>query len=214
MRSPSPVWHRPAVQARSRATLDRILAAAAAVLEEKGFHELTIPDVTARAGCAVGTFYRRFPDKQALLEKLFETFERDAAEELAGVAGAMADPTVSLRRVVYLTVRGLVDFYRARGGLIRALQIGSETEPSFEERASRVQAALSELFERALRMRRRAFAARDPRGAADFAVWMMLGVLNQQLAFAPMRVALSDTRLVAHLERAVLGYLGSKEGSS
>ncbi len=56
----------------------KILTAARAVFAERGF-AATLDDIAARAGVGVGTVYRRYPDKDALIDALFE-------ERLAGVA--------------------------------------------------------------------------------------------------------------------------------
>src|SRR5688572_1885607 len=65
---------RPPQQSRSQATLDRILDAAETVLEEKSFSEATLAEIMDRAGVTVGAFYRRFPDKDALLHLLDNRF--------------------------------------------------------------------------------------------------------------------------------------------
>jgi len=49
----------------------RILAAAGALFAEAGLH-VTLDAVAERAGVGVGTVYRRFPDKEALIDALFE----------------------------------------------------------------------------------------------------------------------------------------------
>ena len=54
-------------QARSRATVEAIVEAAAQVLERKGPEGLTTNGVAERAGVSIGTLYQYFPDKQALL---------------------------------------------------------------------------------------------------------------------------------------------------
>jgi AcrR family transcriptional regulator len=48
----------------------RILAAAADVLSERGL-DATLDEVARAAGVGVGTVYRRFPDKESLIEELF-----------------------------------------------------------------------------------------------------------------------------------------------
>ena len=54
-------------QLRSRQTLDRLLDAAEAVIREEGISELTVAKVVKRGQSSVGAFYRRFPDREALL---------------------------------------------------------------------------------------------------------------------------------------------------
>src|SRR6202012_2784997 len=72
----------------------RILKAAAEVFTEQGL-EATLDDVARRAGVGVGTVYRRFPDKAALADALFE--ERiDVLVELATEAYGADDPWAGL----------------------------------------------------------------------------------------------------------------------
>lgn len=58
-------------QARSRQSELRLLEATLALVEEGGLAACSIPDVAKRAGVAVGTIYRRFRDKNDLLERSF-----------------------------------------------------------------------------------------------------------------------------------------------
>jgi AcrR family transcriptional regulator len=60
---------------------ERVLKAAAEVFAERGL-EATLNDVAHRAGLGVGTVYRRFPNKEALVESLFE----DQVEGLIALA--------------------------------------------------------------------------------------------------------------------------------
>jgi AcrR family transcriptional regulator len=50
---------------------ERILAAARELFAERGI-DATLDDVADRAGVGVGTVYRRYPNKDALLDELFE----------------------------------------------------------------------------------------------------------------------------------------------
>jgi AcrR family transcriptional regulator len=68
----------------------RILAAAAQVFTERGL-DATLDEVARAAGVGVGTVYRRFPDKEALVAALF----RERIDNLVTVAEdacAAADP--------------------------------------------------------------------------------------------------------------------------
>ena len=84
---------------------ERILAAAEEVFATRGL-EATLDDIAAHAGLGVGTVYRRFPNRDALVEALF-------LERLDGVAALAAqvldepDSWVALRRLLE-TVGGVV----------------------------------------------------------------------------------------------------------
>ncbi len=58
------------VQARSTARLAQLLDAAAAIVDEIGYERLTTAMVADRAGASIGTVYRYFPDRIALLQAL------------------------------------------------------------------------------------------------------------------------------------------------
>jgi AcrR family transcriptional regulator len=58
------------VQARSTARLAALLDAAAAVVDEIGFERMTTAMVADRAGASIGTVYRYFPDRIAVLQAL------------------------------------------------------------------------------------------------------------------------------------------------
>jgi AcrR family transcriptional regulator len=58
------------VQARSTARLAALLDAAAQVVSEIGYERLTTAMVAERAGASIGTVYRYFPDRIAVLQSL------------------------------------------------------------------------------------------------------------------------------------------------
>lgn len=62
-------------QVRSRKVLN---AAMLALLEEKSFDQITIREISARAGTGYATFFRHYPTKEALLADV-------ASEEIAGL---------------------------------------------------------------------------------------------------------------------------------
>jgi len=77
---------------------ERILVAARELFAERGV-DATLDDVAARAGVGVGTVYRRYPHKDALLDELFE----EAIDELATFAEAsLAEPDAWQALVAFL----------------------------------------------------------------------------------------------------------------
>jgi len=90
---------------RSRTAQASILAAARALLEERGLPGLTVEGIAARAGVGKPTIYRHWPNAQAVAMDAFleatETGEVEAGRglalpalrrQLAGIAAAFASP--------------------------------------------------------------------------------------------------------------------------
>lgn len=71
------------VQARSRATWDSLLEAAARVLSELGYAGLTTNHVAARAGVGIGSLYEYFPDKETIVAELARATLADMEREIA-----------------------------------------------------------------------------------------------------------------------------------
>ena len=68
--NPATLRNRP-TQQRARRRVDEIRAAARAILGEVGRDRFTTDLVAARAGCSIGTIYRYFEDRVALLDDLY-----------------------------------------------------------------------------------------------------------------------------------------------
>lgn len=198
-------------QERSRRTLDRLLAAAEEVLEEKRFEAATIEEICRRAGYTVGAFYSRFSDKDALLRALEERLRQRMEEEL----GPLLDPEDAwegtredhLRRV--LTALSAV--YRDRRGSVRALLLRSGSDPELRERLSAFNRRLAEQAERVA-------DPSDPDEATAHRVGQFFAVTALRSAilfpeFAPVDQGLEDEALCAELARAWDGYLRSGPAS-
>ncbi|MET7362112.1 TetR/AcrR family transcriptional regulator [Streptomyces sp. NPDC005562] len=81
-------------QARSAATLARVLRAAEEIASSAGLEEMTITGVAERAGVSVGTIYRRFEDKEQLVNALTERM-LDRREEYVAEQLRTAEPSLS-----------------------------------------------------------------------------------------------------------------------
>lgn len=70
-------------QRRSTQRLEALLDAAAEIVDETGFERLTTQMVAERAGASIGTVYRYFPDRVAVLHALRERSVRRFRERVA-----------------------------------------------------------------------------------------------------------------------------------
>ncbi len=109
------------VQARSAARLSSLLDAAAEVVEEVGYERLTTAMVAERAGASIGTVYRYFPDRIAVLEGLsaraFRRFLDRVTEQYRESSLETVEERVSAAVDVY------VDLYRTERGF-RVVRFG------------------------------------------------------------------------------------------
>ena len=64
----------PANQARSRNARDRLLQAGERVFARLGYDAAHVSDIAQAAECSVGSFYRRFRDKEAFFKALHQRF--------------------------------------------------------------------------------------------------------------------------------------------
>jgi AcrR family transcriptional regulator len=87
------------LRADARRNREKVLTAARAVFSEHG-REAQMDDVAHRAGVGVGTVYRHFPTKEALIEALMvDSFELIAAHAL--VAREIEDPWEAFTSVLW-----------------------------------------------------------------------------------------------------------------
>lgn len=87
------------------AEVERLVAAAFAVMQAKGTASPTVADILAEAGLSTATFYRHFPTKDDLLVTLLERAHERTRAHLEALLAAEAHPADR----VTAWVRGLFD---------------------------------------------------------------------------------------------------------
>lgn len=109
------------VQARSSARLTGLLDAAAAIIDEIGFERLTTAMVAERAGASIGTVYRYFPDRIAVVEALAVRCIQRLTDRIdaAVVEGGLTE----WRDTVDIAIDTEVAMYRSEPGF-RAIRFG------------------------------------------------------------------------------------------
>lgn len=139
----STIAHRP-LRADARRNYEKLMAAAAAAFAESGL-EAQVEDIARRAGVGVGTVYRHFPTKEALVEALAaQHFERlaDIAEEALAEGG---EPWEIFAGAIWRSARAAaadVAWCELIGGHPSAVQAASQGQVRLAE-------AMTALIERA-----------------------------------------------------------------
>lgn len=132
---------RPPQQARSRESLQKVLAAAEHVLATGGLDEFTVGAVAEQAGLSVGAIYRRFDGKDQLL--------RAVKDQLLGrletaVGEALRAPAPGLDGVVGAFVEALADTFGGHDRIFPELLDGQRADG--RDRGLRALAAIHESF--------------------------------------------------------------------
>jgi len=191
------------VQDRSERTRDRLLEAAEALLQEKGLEGATVPKIARRAGVAVGSVYRRFPDKDAMLravhQRYFDRSRRANLESLAAVRLA----STSAHGVIATLVQGLVRNYHQQKRLLAALVQFAEDHPdaAFRRHAEAVRVETFDAIAKLLIAHKKQIHHPHPEQALEFSLKVVGAalkefVLKDRQATAPDRLAAELTELV------------------
>lgn len=78
---------------RSAATQQALVAAARRLWGERGYAEVSTPEIAEAAGVTRGAMYHQFPDKTALFVSVLEAVETDVMARLAADVGAAMPKT-------------------------------------------------------------------------------------------------------------------------
>jgi AcrR family transcriptional regulator len=112
-------------RADARRNYERLLAAAAAAFAEHGADDVSLEEIARRAGVGIGTLYRHFPARQALLEAVYKD-QVDGLDALASKLLVGESPGAALGE----WMRAFVGFARTKRSLSSALvaTIGKNSE--------------------------------------------------------------------------------------
>ena len=205
-------------QARSRESLRKLLKAAAEVLGQHGGEGTTIPRIAHHAGLTPGAVYRRFQDKDALLESvILGILERQDERVRTGMTSATA-AQIPLTVFTEQVIGGMVTTYRTNAPLLRAMRqfVQGRANTPFWRKAIKLEVSS---YERAIDL----FLAHgkyiqhpDPRTAVSLGMMMVISTLFEVVVMPPDLGAWKgllpkdDQALKRELTRAFLSYMGVK----
>ena len=194
-------------QARSRATVDAILRAAAQVFATRGYAATTTNHIAERAGVSIGSLYEYFPSKDALLVALMEAHlaEGEAILEKAAVEATAAGE--DLDRVVARFVRAMVTFHAQDRALHRTLFEEAPLPRHVRRRLADVETRVIAVVEAFLRARP-GTATHDPALAAAVVVHAVEALTHKLVVHGSPEVDVES--YVDEMVGLVTGYLRSR----
>lgn len=203
-------------QARSRESLRKLQKAAAEVLGQHGVEGTTIPRIAQHAGLTPGAIYRRFRDKDELLETVvLDILERQDKRLRESLTTEMAT-RIPFPVLAEQLIDGMVVSYRANAGLLRGLRefARSRENTPFWKKAAKLEARTIEYLADILVKNRSEITHPDPRTAAALGLMMVVSTLIELILNCPDGkvwngiMPKDDQALKRELVRSFLSYLG------
>jgi AcrR family transcriptional regulator len=201
----------PPQQERSRATLQRLLDATGAVLQEKPFDQASVAEIARRARTSVGAFYGRFPDKESLLDCFDEKFFEVARASCDEFFDSKAWRAATLKQSVEQFVRLMVRNHRQHAGVLRALASRGRQRANapFQARADRHNRYVLRRLTDHLLSRQEPIAGRDSARLVELAFVFTVGAIREVVLYGGVGglTMPRDDELSAELARSFLAYL-------
>jgi AcrR family transcriptional regulator len=209
-------------QARSRESMRKLLKAAQEVLGQHGLEGATIPRIAQHAGLTPGAIYRRFPDKDALLETvIIRTLERQDERLRMMLTPAMARQ-IPLAVFAEQFINNMLVSYRANAGLMRALRQFAQgrDHTSFYRKVTRLEMRTYQYLVELFLVHRKEIKHPDPQMAVSFAVVMLISTLielilvDHDMQCWQAVIPRDHQTLKSELLRSFLCYLGIEQKGS
>ncbi len=193
-----------AVQARSQATVDVILAAATRILSEDDPETLNTNRIAERAGVSIGSLYQYFPGKDAILSalthRLIDQKMKGIEINLAVLVESRAPPEILIDRVVEF----LVDMKTKNLKFERALT-GYMTRNGDFELSKRLDEKVIEKIAKILEPLRGADVTIDP----DWSIYLLFHALRGIILATSMQrpSRMKEPGFKREMQKLVKGYL-------
>jgi AcrR family transcriptional regulator len=204
-------------QARSRESTRKLLKAAAEVLGQHGVEGATIPRIAHHAGLTPGAIYRRFPDKNALLETMVIGILQRQDERLRmALTPAMAGQ-IPLAVFAEQLISSMLVSYRASAALLRAVRQfvqAYDQNASFYKKVNKLEMGTFRYLVGLFLQHRSEIKHPHPQVAVSFALMMLTSILvelillDHDLKNWQAVIPKDDKSLKRELLCAFLSYLG------
>ncbi|ULU24077.1 TetR/AcrR family transcriptional regulator [Dyella terrae] len=204
-------------QARSRESETKLIKATVEVLGQYGLEGATVPRVAEYAGLTPGAIYRRFPDKNALLERCIIRILEDQLVHLKKVFTMEVAQQSSLRALVEGITRTMLASYRKNARLIRALRqfVQATDHLAFKRQAMQLENDTMDYFSDVLMVHQKHMSHPHPKSALTMAFLMVSATLVELLVAGDnaeklqSMVPTDDQFLERELARMFLSYIGA-----
>ncbi|MEN3952232.1 TetR/AcrR family transcriptional regulator [Iodidimonas sp. SYSU 1G8] len=205
-------WLVPPQQARSRKSMEAVLNAAEELFTSHGYDNTSIADIGARSGVSTGSIYSRFPDKDAILQVIHDSFSKALTDASADAFSPETWRTASAAHIVMAMVDRFFFAYRTYPGILCLIERQRLVNPAVEERARKWNNLSIAKFQALLADHASEMSCADTDRAVTVVHYLlhqtlaMTALFEQEQAAPPFR--LDDNRFERDMMEVALRYFG------
>lgn len=179
---PSPQRRAPQ-QGRSKASLERMLSAAEAVMAERGNDDFTLSDVAKRGKVSIGSIYCRFESKDDLIHAVQQRVLDQVDEQLLAAVSQARQSADGLRALIRALVESVSEALRRYADAMRPFMLRANSDPVVASVGKRSYASASAAVQAALLEYRFEIRHQDQAHAADAVFRIFYASLARYLGF-------------------------------
>jgi len=202
-----------AKQQRSQNTQDRLLGALNLCLQSKYFEHISIKELAEQANVSVGTFYRRFKNKESLLPLLYQDFGQDLEKWVIKMESRSYMSTIDL---VETLCRETYLFLNSRKSVFRTLHLNARLYSLLlaSDNSVNRQVIYKRLIDLVLQFEDE-LKGQDPQKKAGVAIYTMINTLLDKVLYPDLTPAtacdLQPEDFSEELPAMLLAYLVSDD---
>lgn len=177
------------VQGRSKASYERMLAAAEALMASQGSDEFTLQEVSKKGKVSIGSIYNRFESKDALLHAMqLRVLERIDQQMSARLETARTSAH-NLDELVVALTDAVAETLRDHADIMRPLMLRATSDPLVSATGKASYAATANAVKGALLLYSAQMAQPDPLRAVDSAFRVLYASIARYLGFGSATTA-------------------------
>ena len=203
----------PAKQQRSQDTQRNLMSAVHYCLQSKFFEHISIKELCDYADVSVGTFYRRFKNKEALLPLLYQDFGQDLIKWIDTLA---LNQYTSLSQAVKGITQQTHEFFMANRSLFRTIHLNSRLHSNLV--AGEALVDRREVYRRIAQILLRfsdEISAQDKKSAVNMVIFAMIAALLDKVLYPQITPAIAcdfnSHALCGELSKMLMLYLSNAE---
>ncbi|MDE2410235.1 MAG: TetR/AcrR family transcriptional regulator [Sphingomonadales bacterium] len=200
-------------QGRSKASLERMLAAARELMLERSSEDFTLQEVSKRGNVSIGSIYLRFESKDNLVRAVLADAMRELAREEDAMLDRLSAECATLDAFMPRYVQAYADVLTVHAPLLRLSMMRAESDPLVSEPGKRAALHAVEQATAAMLRYAREFGGADFENRASSAYYIIFATLARQLSLGSSAESVTNydwDGLKRELGKMCLAYLKAR----